>query len=1011
MKKIFIIFIISYIYAQPDEFQFVATNLGGVIQGTPRINDVRASSSDWVAAFDANGNCAGAGQLVWVAGDVRFNFIVYGDDITSPAVDEGMSSTENFTLKLWDESLNVIIEETNESGNPIYHSGWQSTNFTPIVGYNDPYQEYSFNVNNVDPVILGISLDEKYEDINFDITIDNISFLDEDGVSDEYLTLTLIDSSGNDGNQLSSDQNNYTINGNSVILNENYNGEIVIGMIIDDGFSSSEIYFANIEVLPINDNPFIVSQNIGNQTVFEDSFFVVDVSDFVIEDVDNIAPIATSQIVVNEFLAASDNCCMSPDGNYEDFVELYNGTSESININGWGFSDTEGEVSTIAPDTSIASGDFLVLWFTGDDDGFPEIDSKLSSDGETIYIEDSDGNVVINYSFSSQETDISYGRVFDGSNTWGTFSNPSPGYSNVSQELDIVLVEGQHYSVSGDTIFPSPNYDGNPLNVYVYPIDDQGGAGETFTFNISIIPINDPPSIIDAAIYPSIPGLSDTLSLSYIVSDIEGSNDTTLYISWFKNDEIVYALEGEELVNPEMTNCLETWRASIVAYDGEDSSGVYESNAVTICGDNTAPEWSESIETISVAEDDSVIIDLSNYITDLEQADSQLSFHSDSTDVSGIIETEFIGTALLKIKTVVENYFTPTDSVIQFNIWADDGLGGIDTTTIFVIINPINDAPSILNVPLYVINEDSHFVFNIDSISYIDVDNLVITHELTSGENYFLRGDSILPDLNFNGLLVVPFSISDGEHIDNDTLIISVIPSNDLPLEFSLIGPESGDTVYVNYSNQNYNLTFNWEEAVDLDGDSVSYNFTLLKEIDDPTSDSLSMTVYTDFIDVTEYQMSYMDFIEIIEEYSTNNKIELYWAVSACDSLGCQMSYLENEGLGWSLFIDASAYLSIDDTNKPPDQFTIFPAYPNPFNNTIEMRVFSMQGESMNISIYNLMGQKVKTLISENIIDGGYKTFRWNGTDASGQVVSSGMYIVNIIANDIFKTQKILFLK
>ena len=73
-------------------------------------------------------------------------------------------------------------------------------------------------MNNVGPVILGISLDEKYEDINFDITIDNISFLDEDGVSDEYLTLTLIDSSGNDGNQLNSNQNNYTIIGNSVIL-------------------------------------------------------------------------------------------------------------------------------------------------------------------------------------------------------------------------------------------------------------------------------------------------------------------------------------------------------------------------------------------------------------------------------------------------------------------------------------------------------------------------------------------------------------------------------------------------------------------------------------------------------------------------------------------------------------------------------------------------------------------------------------------------------------------------
>ena len=131
----------------------------------------------------------------------------------------------------------------------------------------------------------------------------------------------------------------------------------------------------------------------------------------------------TPDVVINEFLAGSDNCCGSDifDGNTEDFVELYNYGTEPININGWGFSDTDGLITTTAPDTSIAPGDFLVLWYTGDNNGFPEINEKLSKDGETIYIADADGNPMISYDFGPQTDDVSYGRNPDGSDTWEYF--------------------------------------------------------------------------------------------------------------------------------------------------------------------------------------------------------------------------------------------------------------------------------------------------------------------------------------------------------------------------------------------------------------------------------------------------------------------------------------------------------------------------------------------------------------------------------------------------------------
>lgn len=132
-------------------------------------------------------------------------------------------------------------------------------------------------------------------------------------------------------------------------------------------------------------------------------------------------------VVINEFLAANETCCIEPSsGETSDFVELYNYGSDIINISGWGFSDESGSVKTTAPDNSmIEPGDYFILWFSGED-LFPQIDAKLSSEGEKIYIEDDDGLTVLNYSFNEQSNDISFG-LYMGEMIYMT---PSPNETN-----------------------------------------------------------------------------------------------------------------------------------------------------------------------------------------------------------------------------------------------------------------------------------------------------------------------------------------------------------------------------------------------------------------------------------------------------------------------------------------------------------------------------------------------------------------------------------------------------
>ena len=93
----------------------------------------------------------------------------------------------------------------------------------------------------------------------------------------------------------------------------------------------------------------------------------------------------------------------------------------------------------------------------------------------------------------------------------------------------------------------------------------------------------------------------------------------------------------------------------------------------------------------------------------------------------------------------------------------------------------------------------------------------------------------------------------------------------------------------------------------------------------------------------------------------------------------------------------AGAISSIDEILFS-NQVLIFENYLNPFNPTTEIK-FSIQNDSkVEITIHNIKGQTIKTLVQNEFTKGNY-TVIWNGDDESGKLASSGVYLYKLMVN------------
>ncbi|MCF7902468.1 MAG: T9SS type A sorting domain-containing protein, partial [Candidatus Marinimicrobia bacterium] len=97
-------------------------------------------------------------------------------------------------------------------------------------------------------------------------------------------------------------------------------------------------------------------------------------------------------------------------------------------------------------------------------------------------------------------------------------------------------------------------------------------------------------------------------------------------------------------------------------------------------------------------------------------------------------------------------------------------------------------------------------------------------------------------------------------------------------------------------------------------------------------------------------------------------------------------------------------------TTVVPESFEIVRVFPNPFNPSVQMEYFLPEHSRVSVTIYNQLGQRVATLLSQEQSAGQY-TVRWQGTDDLGRMVSSGVYLAQVRAGDRVRVVKLTLMR
>ena len=166
--------------------------------------------------------------------------------------------------------------------------------------------------------------------------------------------------------------------------------------------------------------------------------------------------INAQNLLINEFLASNNATNVDEFGDADDWIEIYNPTSNPVDIGGYYITDDLGELdqwqipTTNSGLTTIPAGGYLLLWADKEtEQGILHVDIKLGSGGEDVALVLPDGiNIVDSYTFGVQAQDVSEGRSPNGGSSFDFFAEPTPNEAN-DTDPGLTLVEPVSFSQQG----------------------------------------------------------------------------------------------------------------------------------------------------------------------------------------------------------------------------------------------------------------------------------------------------------------------------------------------------------------------------------------------------------------------------------------------------------------------------------------------------------------------------------------------------------------------------------
>jgi hypothetical protein len=157
-------------------------------------------------------------------------------------------------------------------------------------------------------------------------------------------------------------------------------------------------------------------------------------------------------VAINEVMASNTSTAADQNGEFDDWIELYNNSSNYISLNNAYLSDSYSTpLKWKFPDnTTIAPNNYLIVWADKDttQSGL-HANFKLSGSGEKIILSYASGDIVDSVIFGTQTADISYQRCPNGTGSFIT-SSPSYGYANCITGIS------ENENNSSLIIFPNP---------------------------------------------------------------------------------------------------------------------------------------------------------------------------------------------------------------------------------------------------------------------------------------------------------------------------------------------------------------------------------------------------------------------------------------------------------------------------------------------------------------------------------------------------------------------------
>jgi len=249
------------------------------------------------------------------------------------------------------------------------------------------------------------------------------------------------------------------------------------------------------------------------------------------------------KLVINEVMAANNTSGADEAGDFDDWVEIYNGSDEAINMEGIFLSDNHGDrTKFVFPDIILEAGDVITVWC--DDEVFEgELHApfRLSANGEEVGLYNQDTTSLDYVRYGAIADDIAIGRFPNGHGPFRTLipTFDGPNVNSVQPTLVINEYQAENATTASDQWGEYADwielYNGSnqPINLEGYFLSDRIGEPTQYEFPDTIMP---PESYLiiwcDQGLFE--PGLHTFFKLGADGDDILLSNADTLTLDYVR---------------------------------------------------------------------------------------------------------------------------------------------------------------------------------------------------------------------------------------------------------------------------------------------------------------------------------------------------------------------------------------------------------------------------------------------------------------------------------------------